>query len=343
MQPRVQQIILVLVSILLTTVCADCSGCSKRDVSTRPWIGRRGLSLFKRDARKKCGVTQGVATLADRSVGGGYPSDYIPPKSRRDTLAKRSLAPFPESNDGTLTKRILVDFPTDKDAQDTFMVEQVEAAATDVVADPVQNGDEKDDINSAQFFQVGGTDYTKDPVTIGLGRKKDDDGNPIRLTGCTALIVMSEKAVYFAHFWETLSYDSTDEVFQKYVIDFINNGDTQNPDEQQALAAHADDFKGQPAASAWILYPVQDDVYEDDGSTTNVYYKYKNTKLQDEVFKLTGITATMTEYTPSDDGNTALGRALYQYDPNARAPDGDQPIRGFRFIHEYVNEGTHFY
>lgn len=226
------------------------------------------------------------------------------------------------------------------------MIEQVESAATDVVPDPYQNGDTLDDINSGQFRKIGGTDYTKDPVTIGLGRKKDDEGNPIRLTGCTALIVMSEKAVWFGHLWETLAYDVPDEVFQNEVIDFINNGGTQNPDEQQSLAAHADDFKDQAGASAWILYPVADDVIEDDGSTKPVYYKDKNTKLQQEVFKLTGITATMTEYTPNDATDTALGRSLYQYDPNARAADPNDPnlpVRGFRFIHENNDEGIHFF
>lgn len=306
-----------------------------------PWIGRRGLNLIKRDARPKCGKTIGVAPLAGNSVGGGYPSDY-PGKTRRDTLSKRNLAPFPEAAAPALAKRVLPTFPTDQAAQDTFMVEQVELAAYDVVPDPY-NGD---DINSGQFRKIGGTDYTKDPVTLGLGRKKDDQGNPIRLTGCTALIVMSEKAVWFGHFWETLAYDGPHEVFEHEVIDLINNGGTQNPDEQQSLAAHADDFKDQAGTSAWILYPVADEVEEEDGSTTQVNYREKDTRLQEEVFRLTGIMATMTEYTPDDNPNTALGRALYQYDPNARDADPnnpDLPIRGFRFIHEYTDEGIHYF
>ncbi|KAL8825297.1 MAG: hypothetical protein Q9170_007850 [Blastenia crenularia] len=226
------------------------------------------------------------------------------------------------------------------------MVEQVDSAASDVVPDPYQNGDEVDDINSGLFRKIGGIDGTKDSVTLGLGRKQGDNGEPIRLTGCTALIVMSEKAVWFGHFWETLAYDGPDEVFQKEVIDFINNGGIQNPDEQQSLAAHADDFKDQAGTSAWILYPVADDVEEDDGSVVHVDYKEKNTLLQQEVFKLTGIMATMTEYIPDTASNTAMGRSLYRYDPNARATDPndpDLPVRGFRFIHEYKDEGIHFF
>ena len=312
-----------------------------REVDDSPWIGRRGLSLVKRDARSKCGKTIGVAPIVDNSVCGGCPSDYTPPNRRRDVLPKRELTPFPQLGHNSLPKRILTDFPTDQGARDTFMVEQVDSADADVVPDPFQNGDELDDINSGQYREIGDA-----PVSLGLGAKKGDDDVPIRLTGCTALIVMSEKAVWFGHFWETLAYDGPDEVFQNEVIKFINDGGTQNPDEQQSLAAHADKFRDQPGASAWILYPEADDVIEEDGSTSHVDYTDKNTKLQEEVLKLTGITATMTTYTPDDNSNTALGRSLYQYDPNARAPDPDDPdlpVRGFRFIHDYTDEGIHFF
>ncbi|KAI4278839.1 MAG: hypothetical protein LQ337_000736 [Flavoplaca oasis] len=314
-----------------------------RDLDNGPWIGRRGLNFVKRSGRTKCGKTIGVAALIDNSVGGGYPSDYDPSKTRRDILpTKRNLVPFPVTAYNALAKRILPEFPPVKAAQDTFMREQVELAATDVVPDPVND----EDINSGQFRKIGGTDYTKDSVTLGLGRKKDERNRPQRLKGCTALIVMSEKAVWFGHLWETLSYDGPHEVFQSTVIDFINNGGTENPEEQQSLKAHSEDFKGQKGTSAWILYPVGDDVEEDDGTKKFVYYKDKNTRLQEEVFKLTGIMATMTEYTPSEETELALGRALYQYSPLARDADPDkpdQPVRGFRFIHEYKNEGIHFF
>ncbi|KAL8903346.1 MAG: hypothetical protein Q9207_003981 [Kuettlingeria erythrocarpa] len=170
------------------------------------------------------------------------------------------------------------------------MVEQVELAAYDVVPDPFEG----DDINSGQFRQIGGTDYTTDPVTLGLG----------------------------------------------------TNGGTHNPDEQQSLAAHANDFRGQAGTSAWILFPVPDEVIEEDGSTVQVDYRAKNTKLQEEVFRLTGITVTIIEYTPDQGSDTALGRALYEYDPNAREADPedpDLPVRGFRLIHEYTDEGIQYF
>jgi len=67
------------------------------------------------------------------------------------------------------------------------MVEQLEAAATDVVPEPA-NGD---NTNSGNFFMIGGPDSNTDPITIGLG---------VGLTGCTAHTVVSEKAVCFRHF-----------------------------------------------------------------------------------------------------------------------------------------------
>ncbi len=55
----------------------------------------------------------------------------------------------------------------------------------------------------------------------------------------------------------------------------------------------------------------------------------------------------MTEYTPDEAStNTALGRTLYQYDSNAQdadANDPDLPVRGFRFNHEYKDEGIHHF
>ena len=53
----------------------------------------------------------------------------------------------------------------------------------------------------------------------------------------------------------------------------------------------------------------------------------------------------MTTYASNDaDDKNALGITLYQYDPQAQAPDpnkpGGQGKRGFRSIHGFKNEGT---
>lgn len=124
-----------------------------------------------------------------RTAAGGYqPGDKVKP--RASSLQER--APTPRN----VEKRALVDFPTTPAEQDQWMVDAVDLAATDLIPDQV-NGD---DINSGNFFTIGGTDYKTDPVTIGLGAKTGTDGKPIRLTGCTALIVMSDKGVWFGHF-----------------------------------------------------------------------------------------------------------------------------------------------
>ncbi len=79
------------------------------------------------------------------------------------------------------------------------------------------------DIKSRNFFTAGGRDPNTDPITIGLGATKGKDGKPIRLASCTALIVMSEKAVWFGHSWESLSY-GTNEIVQNEVLDSIVDG-----------------------------------------------------------------------------------------------------------------------
>ncbi|KAK4694243.1 hypothetical protein P7C71_g3302, partial [Lecanoromycetidae sp. Uapishka_2] len=332
MHHRVHQMLVILAATLFALSYAGCRNCEKGASNTSPWIGRRGLSALVKRSRPRCGTTEGVSIT--QTVAGGYPGKKLKP---RDTTAKE-VAPAPL----TINKRALVDFPTDPAAQDQWMVTQVNSATNNVVPGPV-NGD---DINSANYFQISGRTPAKDAISIGLG-KNGPDGNPVRLTGCTALIVMSEKGVYFGHFWETLSY-GTNDLFQSKVIDLINNGGKDNPNVQQSLKSHKGTFKNQKGASAWILAPVPDDLENGDGTETPSDYSSYNTQIQTLVQSLTGITATITTYTPdTGDDTKALGRALYQYDPQAQAPDPKNPDdkgkAGFRFIHEYVNEGTHFF
>ena len=151
---------------------------------------------------------------------------------------------------------------------------------------------------------------------------------------------MSEKAVWFGHFWENLSYGNN-AVFQNEVLDFVTKGGKQNLDVQVSLRNHADDFKDQSGASAWIIYPEAYEIDNGDGTFTPADYKDMNIKLQDLVKQLTGITATMTTYNLDDaEDKKALSRALYQYDPEARTTT---PKRGSRFIHEYKDEGIRYF
>ena len=78
------------------------------------------------------------------------------------------------------------------------MRDHVAAASIDGVPALV-NGD---DINSGIYHEIGGNTPA---YSVGLGntRYKPKD-NPIRLTGCTLLAVMSQKAMWIGHFWESL-------------------------------------------------------------------------------------------------------------------------------------------
>ena len=212
----------------------------------------------------------------------------------RAILPKRALSPLP-ANEASETlsfrKRTLDPFPSDIPAQDQVMIRAVSSATQDIVAANV-NGN---DINSGVYREIGGTDPTEG-FSLGLGNTTNARGDFIRLKGCTTLIVMSQRAVWFGHFWEDLSYAGGDSLFRKTVLDLLYNGGTDNPDMQQPLMAHADNFRGQASASAWIIQPVPGDVIPDDGTTLFQDHDDQNTLLQNTVFEMTGITAHIHAY-----------------------------------------------
>lgn len=262
----------------------------------------------------------------------------------RDVLPRRALAPFPaDITDDTrdVQKRTLDPFPTDIDAQDRFIVNHVNSATLDIVA-PDKDGK---NINSGVFRKIGGTDVS-DGFSLGLGASKNENNDPIRLTGCTSLIVMSQKAVWFGHFWEYLAYGGGNDLFETQIMGLINNGGKENPDMQQSLQAHAEDFRGQASASAWIIQPEKDDVLNKDGTETEQDYTDLNTKLQNVVFVFTGIKAQIDNYVPDKVSTTARGRALYHYDPQAQTKDPKDPKdskRGFRYIWERNDQGITYF
>ena len=93
-----------------------------------------------------------------------------------------------------IVQRATTPFPTDPGEQDTFIVTKVESAARDVVPGLGKVGE----ANTGNFYKIA--DFTKDSIIIELEARKDGDRNPIRLSGCTALIIMSERGVWFGHF-----------------------------------------------------------------------------------------------------------------------------------------------
>ena len=201
------------------------------------------------------------------------------------------------------------------------MVDQTEAAEQQVIID---TGDE-DNIKTALFSVLGA-----DPINIGLSG----------LCGCSGLIVMSEAAVYFAHYFEDLSFDSGDVEFpadfQSQVIDFLNNGLTDQPAVQISLAANAASFQNQAGASAFIMTPLKE-------GGTGPEYPDQIAQLSTTVAQITGLTPTVLIYDPLDCTSEELltdarGAALYQYDPVNQAV---APQKGFRFIFELSDKGIH--
>ena len=75
--------------------------------------------------------------------------------------------------------------------------------------------------------------------------------------------------------------------------------------------------------------------------TTFQDYTDLSTKRQEVVKQLTGITAIVTKSLLDEVSDKTIGRALDQYDPEAKTK-GDKPPRGFRFIHEHITEGIAF-
>ena len=74
------------------------------------------------------------------------------------------------------------------------------------------------------------------------------------MCGCTALIVVSERAMYFTHYFEDLAFCGTrakPSNFKREVLDALNNGTT----HQESLAAHSAEFQRQPGLAAFIITP----------------------------------------------------------------------------------------
>lgn len=145
------------------------------------------------------------------------------------------------------------------------------------------------------------------------------EGNAIDLAvkemcGCSALILVSEKAVYFTHYFENLAFCGTRENpsnFKREVLDALDNGTP----TQASLKAHDTDFKDQPGLAGFIMTPTTGK------GTDSLQYKKKIEQLQGKVNGLIGIMPTVVPYKPEDCkksevlGTNALGTALYKYDP----------------------------
>ncbi|CEJ55076.1 hypothetical protein PMG11_01353 [Penicillium brasilianum] len=167
------------------------------------------------------------------------------------------------------------------------------------------------------------------------------------LCGCTILVIVSSRAVYFAHFFESLSWNpdrdillergnpSIDRNFRLSVLDFLTTGRDWPEglvNENVRLAGKIDSFTTEFNTRAFILTPQnQRDPAEAAGAATSgrdVYidgllYKPLVDQLIAEVERILRVSVNTFTYQALDGTNRALdvtgrGKALFQYDPAAR-------------------------
>lgn len=137
--------------------------------------------------------------------------------------------------------------------------------------------------------------------------------------GCTSLIVVSEKAVYFTHYFENLAFcgeRTAPSDFNGQVLKALDDGTA----TQESLKRHASDFKDQDGLAAFIMTPTT-------GKSSSLMYKNKVAQLQSKVNEIIGFSPNIVSYKPEDCetspvlGTNALGTALFQYDPRQNAED----------------------
>ncbi|KAK2805783.1 hypothetical protein FQN50_006059 [Emmonsiellopsis sp. PD_5] len=266
-------------------------------------------------------------------------------------LRERGLHKRSSDNDGffkglwhfitkSLRKRVFDEFATiTQEGMDAWMVNRFAnpVRGFEWVFDPdVLNGRHRDE-NTARFTTLGDR-----RVEMGLAG----------LCGCSILVVMSRRAVYFAHFFENLSWRPDDWVledrgitdleqnFRISVLDFLDTGrDWPGEDVNQnpSLSRHARAFQPNSHPRAFILTPQREGNGGADGEShylPGLYFEHMVGLLAQKVFEvLPGIPLDIYSYQAVDGRNslhdrTGRGKALFQYDPAAL----DGGYRGARLI-----------
>ncbi|KAH0565500.1 hypothetical protein GP486_001109 [Trichoglossum hirsutum] len=158
--------------------------------------------------------------------------------------------------------------------------------------------------NSAVFKKIEGLQKT---LNIGL----------VGLCGCTALVVCNSKAVYFAHYFENLSFEDEQDqpiTFDSVIKDFLHNGHKGD----DSLFQHKDVFDN-AETMPFIFTPRKK------GTRTKPIYDDHITQLELEVEAIlpNAQQPTVQTYKPLDCVEDAAkldaqynGRALFQYDPD---------------------------
>ncbi|KAI9861756.1 MAG: hypothetical protein M1813_005105 [Trichoglossum hirsutum] len=161
------------------------------------------------------------------------------------------------------------------------------------------------------------------PVNIGI----------VGLCGCTALLIVHPDAVYFAHYFEDLSFQANPgdppANFQANVINFLNNG----LPGYDSLVQHTALFNSDETR-IFLMSPRR---------TASTYlYNVEITQLKARVAAILPNAQVPTElpYKPLNMGSstdqtlmdtTALGRALFEWDPNAGAPQTRVWLQDYKF------------
>ncbi|KAL3436063.1 hypothetical protein BDV09DRAFT_165849 [Aspergillus tetrazonus] len=245
-----------------------------------------------------------------------------------------------------LSKRQFV-YPADNEAMEEYLIDRVDNYATNNALTVYDYG--LNPGNSAQFEVLG-----DEPVEIVL------DG----LCGCTALLIASRRAVYFAHFFENISFLDSDyannaaarDRFEDIVIRFLDTGDDLMGEvydddgdlilrEYVALTDNLHFFTPDTNPSIIIVSPVDEleDAVEQ-GVEVNGIVDYGEGLLYDDYIErlkeylaeiLPGIEPTVFSYEALDNNDPLLdgwrGKGLYQYDPEAEV---NPTQRGARFFYQ---------
>ncbi|KAI9884119.1 MAG: hypothetical protein M1823_004090 [Watsoniomyces obsoletus] len=134
------------------------------------------------------------------------------------------------------------------------------------------------------------------------------------MCGCSSLIIFSEKAVFFTHYWENLAFEQgpgePPADLKREVLDPLERGRGQVHD---SLKDNADKYKNQPGLVAFLMTPKAE-------LGNGVLYPAQVVQIINKVNELIGIKPTTVMYDPLDSsdaklGTDARGTALFQFDP----------------------------
>ncbi|KAK4450412.1 hypothetical protein QBC34DRAFT_296984 [Podospora aff. communis PSN243] len=207
-----------------------------------------------------------------------------------------------------------------------------------------------------------------------FGKRKSPLGvHVVGLAGCTALLIVSKKGFYMAHYWENIAFnldegmipevfESQEEAFQETVLDGLKEGFKGWPArgtkaEQVSLTELANDIDD-PDIHAFLVIPATGQSTDEAEGEPDPYRTYWD-RIKDEVGKIitrldpntpAGL-ARWTEYpyapvqkSEEVPGQIQLlfrstrGRVLFKYDPKHRRADGTRTKKTLVIIENEIKQ-----